>query len=198
MHLADACCCVVMNYQKIICWGDSQTFGARTYGCYPLYLGQLLDSRTRYAWQVINFSANGHTARDLWFRMGRELNQVKDVHQACILIGANDVGNGSPVDVFEEYFRQILTALQIHRFRAVYCGEIPPIWPDGHAFFPVDTRERRSAYNAAIRRCVEASAIARLVEFEGLSQECFVDPVHFHETGNKAVAQAFADAITAF
>jgi len=27
-----------MNYQRIACWGDSQTFGARTYGCYPLYL----------------------------------------------------------------------------------------------------------------------------------------------------------------
>lgn len=187
-----------MNYQKIICWGDSQTFGARTYGCYPLYLAQILDASTRYAWQAINISTNGHTARDLWFRMGQELPQIKDVHQACILIGANDVGNGSPEDLFEEYYRQILSALEIYHFRSIFCGEIPPIWPDGHAFFPVETRERRAVYNAAIRRCVERSPIARLVEFPALTQHCFVDPVHFHESGNQAIALAFATAITEF
>jgi len=187
-----------MNYQKIICWGDSQTFGARTYGCYPMHLAQILDSRTRYTWLAINLSSNGHTARDLWFRVGQELTTVNDVHQACILIGANDVGNGSPEDLFEEYYRQILKSLEVHHFRSVFCGEIPPIWPDGHAFFPAETRDRRNAYNAAIKRCVECSSIARLVEFPALSQECFVDPVHFHETGNKAVAHAFAEAITAF
>jgi hypothetical protein len=29
-----------MNYQKIVCWGDSQTFGARSYGCYPIFAGR--------------------------------------------------------------------------------------------------------------------------------------------------------------
>jgi lysophospholipase L1-like esterase len=187
-----------MNYQKIICLGDSQTFGARTYGCYPLYLAQMLDSRTRYMWQAINFSTNGHTARDLWFRVGQELNYVKDVHQACILIGTNDVGNSTPEELFEEYYRQILNALRINHFRSVFCGEIPPIWPDGHAFFSSETKDRRNTYNIAIKRCVESSSIARLVEFPTLSSECFVDPIHFHESGNKAVALAFADAITAF
>lgn len=189
---------IAMNYQKIICWGDSQTFGARSYGCYPMYLAQMLDERTRYAWRAINLSSNGHTARDLWFRLAHELDAVSDVHQACILIGANDVGNGSPEALFEEYYRQILQALEMHHFRAVFCGEIPPIRPDGHAFFPAETQNRRAAYNAAIKRCVENSRIARLVEFPSLPQMCFVDPVHFHETGNQAVADAFANAIMAF
>lgn len=187
-----------MNYQKIICWGDSQTFGARTYGCYPMYLAQILDTKTRYVWRAINRSSNGHTARDLWFRLAHELDTVNDVHQACILIGTNDVGNGSPETLFEEYYRQILQTLEMHRFRSVFCGEIPPIWPDGHAFFPTETKNRRADYNEAIKRCVENSSIARLVQFPLLSRTCFVDPVHFHETGNRAVAGAFADAIMAF
>src|SRR3972149_176233 len=124
-----------MNYQKIVCWGDSQSSGARTYGCYPLYLAKILNEKTRYIWQAINLSTNGHTVRDLGFRLPNDLMQLHDVYQACILIGANDVGCNSPPDLFDEYYRQILHALQLNRFRAVYCGDIPPIWPDGQPFF---------------------------------------------------------------
>ena len=97
-----------MNYQKIACWGDSQTVGARTYGCYPLYLGQILNQRTRYSWQVLSLANNGYTARDLWLRVSADLPGLTDFHQACILIGANDVGHDSPSDTFAEYYRQIL------------------------------------------------------------------------------------------
>ena len=82
-----------MNYQKIVCWGDSQTFGARTYGCYPLYLVRSLNHNSRYIWNAISFCANGYTARDLWFRFGPDLLTIHDAPQACILIGANDVVN---------------------------------------------------------------------------------------------------------
>ncbi len=37
-----------MHYQNLLCIGDSQTFGARTYGCYPLYLAQILTEHTPY------------------------------------------------------------------------------------------------------------------------------------------------------
>ena len=187
-----------MNYQKIICWGDSQTFGARSYGCYPLYLAQILNERTRYVWQSISLATNGHTARDLWLRISSDLLAVDDVYQACILIGANDVGQESPVAVFAEYYRQILNALAVHGFRVAFCGEIPPIWPDGHAFFEKATEDRRTAYNDRIRALVEDSAIARLVPLSDLGPDCYTDPVHLNETGNETVAARFADAIAAF
>jgi lysophospholipase L1-like esterase len=187
-----------MNYQRIACWGDSQTFGARTYGCYPLYLVQALDARTRYAWQALNYSSSGHTARDTWFRLAHELPALTDVHQACLLIGTNDVGNRTPPELFEEYCRQILSALRIKGLKVVYCGEIPPIWPDGHAFFASSTKDGRELYNAALRRCVEAAPNARFVAFPGLTPECYVDPVHFNEDGNRVVAEAFAAAISAY
>lgn len=184
-----------MDYQKIVCWGDSQTFGARSYGCYPVYLARILNGRTRYAWHALNFSTNGHTARDLWFRLAAELPLLHDVHRACILIGANDVANGSPLDLFEEYYRQILIALHLHGIRVAHCGEIPPLWPDGHAFFPRETKNRRDAYNQRIATVVRESQIANLVRFEALTAEDFTDPVHFTESGNQRVAEAFADAI---
>lgn len=184
-----------MDYQKIACWGDSQTFGARTYGCYPMYLVRELEARTRYTWHALNFSCNGHTARDLWMRLTPDLLVLKDVHQCCLLIGANDVANASPLPLFEEYYRQILGALAVAHIRVVYCGEIPPLWPDGHAFFARETEARRADYNSAIARVVERSLIARLVRFPVLSQQHYTDPVHFNEAGNECVAGAFVAAI---
>jgi lysophospholipase L1-like esterase len=189
---------VPVDYQKIVCWGDSQTLGARTYGCYPLYLAQILNQKTRYVWHAMNFSTNGHTVRDLWLRLHYDLLKVRDVYQACILIGTNDLGNDSPPDLFDEYYRQILQALQISRFRVVYCGEILPIWPDGHAFFSAETRSRADAFNIRLREIVQESPIARLVEFPNLTADCFVDPVHLNESGNRIVADSFAEAIRRF
>jgi lysophospholipase L1-like esterase len=184
-----------MDYQKIVCWGDSQTFGARSYGCYPLYLAKILNAETRYVWRAINLSTNGHTARDLWFRLSTELATLHDVYQACILIGTNDVGNGSDLDLFEEYYRQILTSLKLNGLRVAYCGEIPPIWADGHAFFSEKTCARRDDYNARVHKAVTESGIGRVVTFSGLSLDCYTDPVHLNEKGNAVIARSFADAI---
>ena len=187
-----------MNYQNLACWGDSQTFGARTYGCFPLHLARKLNHDTRYVWSVFNLSANGYTARNLWFRLPHDLPLVRDVYQACVLIGANDVGNETPLDLFEEYYRQILDLLRIHRFRVVFCGEIPPIRADGHAFFSVGAERRLAEYNDRVQAVVERSPIAKLVPLGDLEPECFVDPVHLTEVGNERVAECFARAIVSY
>jgi lysophospholipase L1-like esterase len=184
-----------VNYQKLICWGDSQSFGARTYGCYPLYLVRELNRSTPYTWTTLNLSTNGHTARDLWFRLSKELMEISDVHTACILIGANDVGNDTPIALFAEYYRQILDALAIHGFKVIHCGEIPPIWPDSHAFFAKSASSKRDDYNKQIKLVVEVCDVAHLTLFPELTRECYVDPVHFNEQGNAVVANAFANSV---
>jgi lysophospholipase L1-like esterase len=187
-----------LNYQNIVCWGDSQTFGARTYGCYPLYLAQSLNRTTRYTWRVFNYSTNGHRARDLWFRMSTDLPQLHDVYIACILIGANDVSRQSPVDIFREYYRQSLDALILSGFRAVYCGQVPAIHADGHCFFPRSTEQLRSEYNTVIQTLCAEDPHLHYVEFTNLDAECYCDPVHFNEEGNVRVAEHFARAIAAY
>jgi len=186
-----------MNYQKIACWGDSQTFGSRTYGCYPMHLVQLLDADSRYTWAATNLSENGLCARDLWFRIGTEASQLDDFHQVCLLIGANDASNGTPVKLFAEYYRQILNHLLVNKFRAIYCGEIPPMDADGHAFFTREAAARVSQYNQAIEVVVRGVPEARLVRFPSLDSSCFVDPAHFNEKGNYEVAKSYAAAIRA-
>ncbi len=184
-----------MHYQNLLCIGDSQTFGARTYGCYPLYLAQMLTMRTPYQWRTINRSVNGYTARDLWFLLNNEIEVISDTYQACVLIGTNDVGNETPLDLFEEYYRQIVRTLLIKKYKAIYCGEIPPIYPDGHIFFCKNTVELRKQYNDTIKQLCAENKRSLWVPINGLSRECYVDPVHFNEQGNRLVAESFSTAI---
>ena len=136
--------------------------------------------------------------RTLWFELPQQLATMTDVYHACLLIGANDAGNESPLDLFEEYYRQILHALRVRRFRAVFCAEIPPIFADGHAFFSAESERRRGAYNERIEAAVAATPIAKLVKLGDLGPEAFCDPVHPSETGNEQIAERFARAIVDF
>jgi lysophospholipase L1-like esterase len=186
-----------MNYQNILCVGDSQTLGARSYGCYPLHLARMLTERSAYAWRAVPLATNGHTARDVWFRLGEELDRIQDTRQACLLIGTNDAGEGKPADLFEEYYRQILRAFFVKKYKVVWCGEVPPIHTDGHVYFDRRASDRRDRLNECIARVAAEFADVRVVRFEGLTLECYEDSVHFNEAGNRLVAEAFAHAILA-
>jgi lysophospholipase L1-like esterase len=158
----------------------------------------MLNEKTHYRWRAINISKNGHTARDLWFSLAQKKEVLTDCYQACVLIGANDVANRSPIDLFEEYYRQIVEALQIHGLKVVYCGQIPVFWPDGHPFFPSDLCELQKLYNERIERVVSQSPIGQLVRLPDLCKDCFTDPVHFNEKGNRLVAECFAQKIISY
>lgn len=186
-----------MNYQNMLCLGDSQTFGARTYGCYPVHLARLLTERTPYQWRTINRSVNGYTARDLWFKIGEEIDGIADAFQACLLIGTNDVGNDTDIDLFAEYYRQILRTLAIKGYRAVFCADLPPIHADGHVFFARDVVPRREAFNERIRDLVAESPIAHLVQVGEMGRHLYVDPVHFSEAGNLHLAECFCAQVVA-
>ncbi len=184
-----------MNYQNILCVGDSQTFGARSYGCYPLYLAKLLSEKTPYEWRAINQSANGMTARDLWFHLNGIIDTIGDTFQACMLIGANDVGERTDTGLFEEYYRQILRTFSIKKYKAVFCGGIPPIHPGGHIFFTRESVSLRDVFNDVIRKVVAEFAKAHFVALDELDRECFEDPVHLNERGNAKVAELFSETI---
>lgn len=186
-----------MNHQNMLCLGDSQTFGARSYGRYPLHLGRILRVRTLYRWRVINRATNGHTARDLWFRLGYELDGIGDTFHACLLIGTNDVGEATPIDLFGEYYCQCLEALFIKGCRSVFCGEIPSIHADGHGFSSRERAASRHAYNDVCRTLVAGFPDAHWVEMGEIPRSCYEDPVQLNEAGNQWVTERFADAVIA-
>lgn len=111
------------------------------------------------------------------------------------MIGTNDVGDNSDLKLFTEYYRQCLLALQISGIRAIYCGHIPPMFPNGHAFFDQDCLRRRELFNDAITEVVANVPIAHIVVFDRLTRDHYEDPVHFNEEGNILIAECFAKMV---
>ncbi|HMQ80361.1 MAG TPA: SGNH/GDSL hydrolase family protein [Ignavibacteria bacterium] len=179
-----------MNYNNIVFWGDSLTFGARTYGCFPMYLVDLLNSATPYNWRAINRGVNGYTARDLWFKVNWELEKLTDTYLSCVLIGTNDCSELSDSSIFKSYLQQLLDAIYIKKGKRIYLGEIPGIVQNAHPFFPKETIEKRIELNNVINEICSNDKRIELVRFD-LSIECFEDSVHFSEKGNMSVAKSF-------
>lgn len=181
-----------MIFQKVDCWGDSLTFGARTYGCYPVFLGQVLRKETGLEWLVRNRGVNGNTARELWFRVNEQVEQQPDHHVACVMIGTNDAKLGTPVDIFAEYYEQTVVALLAHGWTVVVMP-IPLIVSLGRLPYTKQSEAHREVLNEVICDVAKRRDVRRVSSL--LTAEDLCDGVHLNETGNQHIANAFADAI---
>lgn len=181
-----------MIFQKVDCWGDSLTFGARTYGCYPVLLGQKLRAQTGLEWLVRNRGVNGNTARELWFRVSEQVEPQPDRHVACVVIGTNDAKLCTPVATFAEYYEQTLVTLIANGWTVV-AAPIPLIVSRGRLPYTRQSESHREALNEAIRSVVDARKV--LMAPLELQAEDLCDGVHLTESGNDRMAAAFAEAI---
>lgn len=184
-----------MVYLNIICWGDSQTSGARTYGCYPLYLANKLTERTGYNVRAINKSVNGYTARQLWFKMNEEIESVTDTEQSCVMIGTNDcrLTDLTDEELFRMYYEQMILTLKIKQIKNIFIATIPPIYPSGYFPYGNKSNIHRKKLNKIIRSIAHKENV-NLVDMGNLNEKHYVDAVHLNEDGNKQVAFNFIDA----
>ncbi len=183
-----------MNYNNIVFWGDSLTYGARTYGCYPLYLVKMLNASTPYNWRAINRGVNGFTAKDLWFKVNWDLEMLNDTYLSCVLIGTNDCSVLSEGAVFKTYLEQLIDAIFIKKGKKIFLGEIPDIIQNAHPFFTKQSNEKRTELNSIIYEICDKNNNLELVRFN-LNEDCYEDSVHFSEKGNQIVAESFFNKI---
>lgn len=188
-----------MIFYNVACYGDSQTFGARSYGCYPVYLADLLKRRAKGTeYRTINRSVNGYTARDLWFKLNEEIDTL-DASVACLMVGTNDVRKMTPVEVYGEYVRQMILAFQIKGYQHVFVGGIPPIVKqDFDPWYPQRVAKDEPVYQRELRKVVKGfGKFCTYVPMSHLTEVHYEDSVHFNERGNWAVADRFADYMVA-
>ena len=138
------------------------------------------------------------------FELAVHFQDKKDIEAAHKLITSNLRFVVKVALEYRSYGVKLLDLIQegnmglmmaVKKFKAVFCGLVPPIFADGHIFFGKDTGADRHSYNAAIEETVNEFTIARPVTFEHLSRDHYEDPVHFNEKGNMAVAETFAGAV---
>lgn len=192
-------------FQKVLCIGDSQTFGARSSAGYPEYLSDVLWNRCKKQvdWICVNAGVNGETVLEIMRRADRELRLFEDIFVVCVLAGTNDWRMDVQTDpeLFEMLYRQLL----IHVLRSptpmkgkfVFPATLP-IPMSGYCTFPHDRKSEEQTHeaNIIIRRVVEDVGLREnLVELEDLKSKFFVDAVHFSDEGCIEVAKCFADRI---
>ncbi len=185
-----------MIYQNVLCIGDSQTSGARSYFGYPEALADILNQQTGMIWNCINAGVARETLIQIYRRTQWLMREFDDVFIVCFLAGCNDTRMDRRTDVseFEMIYRQSLNLLKISRQVGIFVGIIPEI-QTGFGQIPYDetSRRLRTEYNRVIKSLCKEMNIAAVDTTVG--REMYVDAVHFNERGCRALAGCFADAI---
>lgn len=185
-----------MIYQHVLCLGDSQTSGARTYFGYPEALAEVLGERTGVIWNCINAGVPRETLIQIYRRAQRLVREFDDVFIVCLMAGCNDTRMDRRTDAgnFGMIYRQLLNLLRVSQKFGIFVGTIPEI-QSGFGLIPYDTASRklRDNYNDVIKSLCKEMDIP--VVDTSMGRENYVDAVHFNERGCRVLAGCFADSI---
>jgi lysophospholipase L1-like esterase len=185
-----------MNWESLLCLGDSITYGARSYLGYPEYTGNLLSEALSKHWNVINHANNGSTAADLSRSVSNNFMNLKGFAPgvSTILIGTNDAKAGTPVEDFEIALRQIvIKSIHLTANSNVILFELPHFREGIMYPYQLSMNASIDGLNAAIRS-VAADFKIRTFSFETAPDQ-FYDGVHLTDVGSKAWATQLSSFI---
>jgi lysophospholipase L1-like esterase len=119
-----------MNWETLLCLGDSITIGARSYLGYPEHCGAVLQRTTGRNWNVANHAVSGFTTIDL----ARSLDERSAAFRALapglitLMIGTNDLKGPTAIDDLDIAYTLLVTKVGLIIGNSnVLLLEIPPI-----------------------------------------------------------------------
>ncbi len=185
-----------MNWETLLCLGDSITFGARSYCAYPDYAGAALEKTLKNHWQTVTYAINGHTAMDLQRLITANFFNIKqyDAGVVSVLIGTNDIKKNTPIADYEIAYRQILLKIKLLApGKRVFMIKIPS-FPEGVAYpYTFEMNNTITVYNELLEK-LAVEFKAKLVEFDLVEGDLF-DGVHLSTQGSYNAGQQLAKFI---
>jgi len=99
-----------MNWETLLSFGDSITFGARSYLGYPELCGDILGKKLEKSWHVINHAVNGYTTIDLVRSIDPNLDNFRNCYPSIItvMIGTNDISGGKVPEGYREGLQKVI------------------------------------------------------------------------------------------
>lgn len=173
-----------MNWETYVSIGDSITKGARTYLGYPEKTANQLKEKLKSNWNVINISENGNTTIDIVRLIDRYYNYLAEIKPGIttILIGTNDVKNGTSAEDFEiAYEALVLKARLFTQKNNVILIEIPEFTEGVSYPYNYGMNDKVRTFNTKIKQLAE-SYNQRSFRFM-LDERDFSDGVHLNEHG---------------
>ncbi|UCG08178.1 MAG: arylesterase [Desulfobacterales bacterium] len=167
------------NYQTIICFGDSLTYGTgASQGMdYPSQLSQMLNK------PVINAGVPGDTTGRALMRLERDVIS-KNPDIVLITLGGNDLKNGVSKDTAFHNLREIVESIQKQGATVIIGG----------LKFPLQDRGFGKGYQELAD---QTGAVLIPNIFEGImgNRKLMSDPIHPNDAGYKMIAQQFYEAM---
>jgi lysophospholipase L1-like esterase len=185
-----------VNWETLLCLGDSITFGARSYCAYPDYAGSALEKKLHNHWQVVTYAVNGFTAMDLQRLITANFLNIKqyDAGVVSLLIGTNDVKKNTNIGDFEIAYRQILLKTRLLApGKRIFMIKIPHL-PAGLAYpYTYEMNDTVAAFNTLLEKLALEYG-AKLMDFQ-LEEGDLFDGIHLTAQGSLNAGQQLADAI---
>ena len=185
-----------MNWESLLCMGDSITRGARTYLGYPEVASHLLGRATPVAWTSWNFAWNGYRAIDLLRAIDEHRAAIAQFNPSLctIMIGTNDAKDGVRAEDYALVMEQVVTkARLLTQNRHVMLLGVPPLSAGMSLPYNAAMNEHIEAYNTALRQLAVQTRCSFL-EIACTEQD-LIDGVHLSDVGVRSFATQLRDRI---
>jgi lysophospholipase L1-like esterase len=185
-----------MNWETIICVGDSITIGSRSYLGYPEYCGDFLSKHTHKSWNVVNHAVAGFTTIDLARSIDKNFSNLKSIKPdiATVLIGTNDLKSPTSPALFRAAYEQVVTKVQLIIGNTnIILLELPTLMDGVMLPYKTGMNQTIAAYNTIIKDiATKKDLIYAQLEY---NETHFYDGVHLNEPGSEHVGKQISDHI---
>lgn len=185
-----------MNWETLLSFGDSITYGARSYLGYPEITGSILEKKLDKSWHVINHATNGFTTLDLVRSLNTELSNYKSNYPSIItvMIGTNDIKSHVLPEDFKIAYNQLIIKLKLLAINSnILLIKIPRITQK--VFYPYNfsMNEEILHFNSIISE-LGIKHDLRVIEMQ-FADDDFFDGVHLNPKGCRTAATQLAALI---
>lgn len=175
-----------MNWETILCLGDSITIGSRSYLGYPEYCSAYLQEKTGKNWNVVNCAVSSFTVIDLVRYVDKNWINIKESEPqlASIMIGTNDLKFGTSITDFEiAYSLLVLKAKLLVGSKYIVLNKIPTLQDGVMLPYILKMNETAKKYNNFIEHLSKREGL--LLNTMPESNDLFLDGVHLNDKGSK-------------
>lgn len=186
-----------MNWETIMCFGDSITIGSRSMLAYPEYCGYFLSKSTNKKWNVINHAKAGYKTIDLARSINENFFNLKNCNPeiATIMIGTNDLKSNSSIEDFKIAYNQVLIKVRLIVGNSnIILFKIPTLVEGVMLPYKIEMNERMKEFNDYIQSVGDKEGL--LVEEFIVNPDDFYDGVHLNATGSRNWGKQIAKLIT--
>ena len=186
-----------MNYNSVLCVGDSITFGSRDdkNSNYPLEMEAILEEKAGGMWLCVGDGICGETSVDLIRRFYKLVSGFPRVYEVCLFEGVNDAKDEKNT-LPEIYSKNMEHCIKVCKIlgKKLFLGTIPEKNGNLAPSYGKNTNDRVKKYNHELELLAQKYDL-ELVDLSALPKECYADGIHFNNSGHREIARRFSEAI---